>query len=111
MKYYTGLPTFTTLMAIFTFVSMSLEDNSRTVLSHFQQFLSVLMKLRLNLGDQDLGYRFGVNQSTISRYFKKWINVMYVQLSPLVKWPSREELIKTMPMEFRKKFQTVCCNY
>ena len=27
----TGLPTFTTLMAIFTFVSTSLEDNSRTV--------------------------------------------------------------------------------
>ena len=69
----TGLPTFTTLMAIFTFVSTSLEDNSRTVLSRFQQFLIVLMKLRLNLGDQDLGYRFGVNQSTISRYFKKWI--------------------------------------
>ena len=105
VKYYTGLPTFTTLMAIFTFVSTSLEDNSRTVLSHFQQFLSVLMKLRLNLGDQDLGYRFGVNQSTISRYFKKWINVMYVRLSPLVKWPSREELIKTMPMEFRTNFK------
>ena len=105
VKYYTGLPTFTTLMAIFTFVSTSLEDNSRTVLSHFQQFLSVLMKLRLNLGDQDLGYRFGVNQSTISRYFKKRINVMYVRLSPLVKWPSREELIKTMPMEFRKNFK------
>ena len=39
-----------TLMEIFTFVSTSLEDNSRTVLSHFQQFLSVLMKLRLTLG-------------------------------------------------------------
>ena len=63
------------------------------------------MKLRLNLGDQDLGYRFGVNQSTISWYFKKWIDVMHVRLSPLVKWPSREELIKTMPMEFRKNFK------
>ena len=45
VKYYTGLPTFTTLMAIFTFVSTSLEDNSRTVFSRFQQFLIVLMKL------------------------------------------------------------------
>ena len=27
---------------------------------------------------------------------------MHVRLSPLVKWPSREELIKTMPMKFRK---------
>ena len=31
VKYYTGLPTFTTLMAIFTFVSTSLEDNSRRI--------------------------------------------------------------------------------
>ena len=27
VKYYTGLPTFTTLMAIFTFDSTSVEDN------------------------------------------------------------------------------------
>ena len=92
-------------MAIFTFVSASLEDNGRTMLSRFQQFLSVLMKPRLNRGDQDLGYRFGVNQSTISRYLKKWIDVMHVRLSPLVKWPGREELIKTMPMEFRQNFK------
>ena len=30
---------------------------------------------------------------------------MYVQLSPLVKWPSREELIKTMPMNLEKKIK------
>ena len=102
VKYYTGLPTFTTLMAIFTFVSASLEDNSRTILLLLP---SVLMNLRLNLGDQDLGYTFGMNQSTISRYFKKWIDVMHVRLSPLVKWPGREELMKTMPMEFRQNFK------
>ena len=108
VKYYTRLPTFAALMPIFTFVSSSLEENSRTTLSHFQQFVSVLMKLRLNLGDlgdQDLGYRFGVNQLTISRYFRKWVDMMRVQLSPLVKWPGREELMKTMLMEFRQNFK------
>ena len=89
-------------MAVFTFISSSIQDNSRTVLSHFQQFLMVLMKLHFNLGDQDLAYRFGVNQSTVSRNFKRWI---YIRLSPLVKWPNREELMKTMPMDFRKNFQ------
>ena len=69
---------------------------------HFQQFLMVLIK---NLGDQDLAYRFGVNQSTVSRHFKRWIDVMHVRLSPLVKWPNRNELMKTMPMEFRNNFQ------
>ena len=33
----------------------------------FQQFVMILMKLCLNLEDQDLAYRFGVNQSTIAR--------------------------------------------
>ena len=31
--------------------------------------------------------------------------MMHVQLSPLVKWPGREELMKTMPMEFRQNFK------
>ena len=105
MKYYTGLPSFMTLMAVFIFVASSMESNSRTALSSFPQFLMVLTKLRLNLGDQDLAYRFGINQSTVSRYFKKWVNVMYIRLCPLVKWPGREELMKTMPVDFRKNFQ------
>ena len=64
----------------------------------------ILMKLCLNLGDQDLAYRFGVNQSTIPRHVKKWIDILYIQLGPLVKWPDRGELIRTLPMEFRKSF-------
>ena len=64
----------------------------------------VFMKLRLNLGDQDIAFRFDVNQSTVSRCFSKWIDVMYIRLKPLIKWPERDELMKTMPMEFRKSF-------
>ena len=30
---------------------------------------------------------------------------MYVRLTPLVKWPERGELLKSMPMEFRKSFK------
>ena len=36
------------------------------------------MKLRLNLGDQDIAFRFVVNQLTVSRCFSKWIDVMYI---------------------------------
>ena len=92
VKYYTGLPNFATLMALFNFLSPSVEIGNRSVLSAFQQMIVVLMKLRLNLGDQDIAYRFGVNQSTISRCFNKWIDVMYIRLKPLIKWPGRDEL-------------------
>ena len=30
---------------------------------------------------------------------------MYVKLKPLIKWPNREELLKTMPMDFRSNFK------
>ena len=65
----------------------------------------VLMTLRLNLGAQDIAYRFGVSQSTVLRYFNKWINVMFVCLQPLVKGLGHDELRKALPMEFRDDFQ------
>ncbi|CAC5424265.1 unnamed protein product [Mytilus coruscus] len=36
------------------------------------------------------------------------IDVMYIRMKPLVFWPEREELRKTMPMQFRKYFGTKC---
>lgn len=33
---------------------------------------------------------------------------MYVRMKPLVFWPSRHDLRKTMPMQFRKCFGTKC---
>jgi len=46
-----------------------------------------LMKLRLILGD--LGYRFGVHQTTISRYFNNVLGIMFSRLEKLVKVPGR----------------------
>ena len=56
VKYYTRLPSFARLIALFTFVSASVSDSSKTILSPFQQFIVVLMTLRLNLGAQDIAY-------------------------------------------------------
>ena len=70
VKYYTGLPNFAIL---FNFLAPCVENGNRSVLSRFQQMMVVLMKLRLNLGDQDIAFRFVVNQSTVSRCFSKWM--------------------------------------
>ena len=66
--------------------------------------LIVLMKLGLNLGDQDIAYKFADSQSIVSRCFNKWLDILYHKLSVFVSWPEREQLLKTMPPEFRKKF-------
>ena len=73
-------------------------------LSPFQQILITLMRLHLNLHSQDLGYRFAIHNSTISRYFTRVIEVLFVKLELLIRWPERNALIKTMPMAFRKHF-------
>ena len=105
VKYYTGLPTFARWMALSNLLAPCVDCGKRSVLSCFQQLMAVLMKLLLRLGDQDIGFRFGLNQSTISRCFSKWINVMYIRMKPSIKWPDRYEVLKTMPMDFRKNFR------
>jgi len=108
VKYYTGLPSYSVLKAIFDYLMTDLElpeciiNGKKSV---FEQLVLVLMKLRLNLGDQDLAYRFQIGQATVSRYFNRWLDVLYLSLSFLIKWPERGELLKTMPMEFRKHFR------
>ena len=105
VKYYTGLPSYEVLKAVYNLVVIGIPSTfSASSCSLFQQFLTVLMKLRLNLGDQDIAYRFAVSQSTASRYFNKWLDILYHKLSVFVSWPEREQLLKTMPAEFRKTF-------
>ena len=101
--YYTGLPSIEVLRVVFDFVSPHVP-NARSPTLPFQQFLLVLMKLRLNADNELLSTLFNVHASTVSRYFQKWMNVMYERLKPLVVWPDHEQLHKTMPIEVRKSF-------
>ena len=69
--YYTGVSTWELLHKLFTYyVKPRLKVHS--ILSPFQQLIVTLMRLRLNLSGQDLGYRIKVNSSTISRTILKF---------------------------------------
>lgn len=104
--YYTGLPNFLVLMQVFHHCENYISTTSLTVLGKFEQFILVLMRLRLNLPLKDLAYRFGISQPTVSRIWRKWINVLYKRTQFLIQWPERDLLQATMPMEFRKAFGT-----
>ena len=54
VQFYTGLPSFSTLMAVFNFVAPFVPHTAHSVLPQFQQFMMTLMKLCLNLLDQDI---------------------------------------------------------
>ena len=71
VKFYTGVrPTFIcSFKGAFNLAIKGLPANVFTGCDIFDQFLTTLMKLRLNIANQDLAYQFGVNQSTAS---SKW---------------------------------------
>ncbi|XP_061822735.1 uncharacterized protein [Nerophis lumbriciformis] len=105
VKYYTGLPGFTTLMALFHFVKDFIpKPRSNAELGQFTRLVMTLMRVKLNLPIQDLAYRFKTSPSTVSRTFLTVIHVLYVRLKHMLYWPEREELRKTMPVEFQKHF-------
>ena len=59
VKYYTGLPSYSILNALYEYLTEDLKLLNVIMSakkSVFEQFVLVLMKLRLNLGDQDLAY-------------------------------------------------------
>ena len=112
IKFYTGLPTYTRLKAVFDLASGYIKGkHGNSSLTLFQEFLLTLMKIGLNLRDQDLGFRFGMSQSAVSRIFRKWIDILYVRLKPTIQWPSREAVAKTMPIDFRRDFWQVHLRY
>ncbi|XP_072027872.1 uncharacterized protein [Amphiura filiformis] len=104
VKYYTGLPTYSLLLAIFNLVSPFITVTHRSAMTKFQQLIIVFMRLRLNLSECDLAYRFDVAQSTISRTFHLTLDVLFTRLNHLIVWPEREQLRLTMPMQFREHF-------
>ena len=57
-KFYTGLPTYHIFMVVFNFLYPFV--NRPTKLSLMDEFLLVMMKLRLNLLTEDLAHRFSV---------------------------------------------------
>ena len=58
-KFYTGLPNFKILKAVFNHVEPGILTTG-TKFSKFQEFILVLMNLRLNRQMQDLAYQFHV---------------------------------------------------
>ena len=104
--FYTGLPNFQILLTLFNFLVIVIKQSVNTALTPFQEFTLTLMRLRLNLTLLDLAYRFAVSKTTVSTVFLKWLDVMFVSMSPLIRWPERDQLWETTPLSFRKHFRT-----
>ena len=108
--FYTGLPSYKLFEGLFQLLQPLLsKDLSRSRCTLFDELLLVLMKLRLGVPNDDLGYRFNITATAVSSIFHKWINVMSIELKCLTCWPDSVTLHENLPECFRKHYSNVIC--
>ena len=61
------------------------------------KLLMTLMKLQLNLLQDDIADRFRVSQSVVSRVISQWLDLMEEKMKCYVPWLPRETIQATMP--------------
>lgn len=98
--FYTGLPNLHTFNALFTFLvkfddktlgTCSVRSQTRK-LRPVDEFLMVMMRLRLGLLYKDLEYGFKVAGSPVSKIFHAWICFIFRYLQSIVFLPKLDTL-------------------
>ena len=77
-------------------------------LSHKQEFLLTLMKLKRDLKMRFLADLFDVSQTTVTRTFNTWIKFLSRELKPLIFWPDRKLIKRYMPKSLKRCKKLVC---
>uniref|UniRef100_A0A3P9JSW6 DDE Tnp4 domain-containing protein n=1 Tax=Oryzias latipes TaxID=8090 RepID=A0A3P9JSW6_ORYLA len=107
--FYTGLCAdsfWLLLRAVLTFCSQPLN----TKLAVHEQFLLVLMRLRLGLLFTDLGKRFGVSRTTASEIFTFWRPILArFMREKVIVWLPRDTLNRIRPKTFNKNYPKATC--
>ncbi|XP_056637412.1 uncharacterized protein LOC130445669 isoform X1 [Diorhabda sublineata] len=102
IKYYTGLPNYKLFQIILELTKSYIQGN--VSLPAEDQILLTLVKIRLNLDFEDIGYRFFVHPTTASSCFENVIHIMARRFKNLIVWPKRSVLQKTTPHCFKQSF-------
>ncbi len=102
LRFYTGIPTAASFFGVFKIVCTFISER-RTISKENQLYLT-LMKLRLGLANKDLAYRFGISVGSVSSIFNECIPILSSRLKFLIKWPTKDVLVRNMPKKFMKRF-------
>lgn len=103
---YTGLPDARTYKILFHYLE-DLDFNfflgwKVDKIPKQDQLVLALMKLKLNVPNEDLGVRFGCSNTTVRNIFMTWIYVIYETIYNefLTKMPSRNKTKACLPSSF-----------
>lgn len=109
--FYTGLPTYDLFIGLCDLLRplVPTQNAKHQRLEVHDEILMVLMKLRLDLPNEDLAFRFQIASSTVGNIFQKWILLMSTELKCLIRWPDAIVLRENLPLCFRKHYARVRC--
>lgn len=80
----------------------SKKPGPKRKLDHQNELLLTLVKLKLDLLEDDLAFRFNISTSLVSQILSTWIPLLAKELEGLIYWPSREEINQYYPACFKK---------
>uniref|UniRef100_A0AAR2KIZ6 THAP-type domain-containing protein n=1 Tax=Pygocentrus nattereri TaxID=42514 RepID=A0AAR2KIZ6_PYGNA len=78
-----------------------LPKKQQQVLQPVDEFFLFLVQLSVGLKERDLGHRFNIHPSTVSRIISTWTNFLYTLLGPVCIGLSPEDVKKNLPSEFQ----------
>lgn len=108
VRFYTGLPSASVFIWVTNLV-MGKVASCHSSLTSCDHVLIIFMRLRLGLLYKDLGQRFGVPESTMSKVYRTWLPIISSHLRQLIIWPDRATLRQNLPQSFRRKFRDCVC--
>ena len=108
LKFYTGISNAKLFYYCFELITKGqLTLHNQSALCLEDQVLLVLIRLRLGLSEQLLAYLFNINITTVSRIFLRWIPTMYRKFKMLNIWPTKDQVMKTLPMAVALKYPSL----
>ena len=125
-NHYTGFTTQERLNIIYDFLNPGIDgeniilyDNQDKhnkskggrsgALSPYNSFLVTVIRLRTNFSSKHLSFLFQVADSTVSNIFTTWINFIFLRLGSVSIWPSKDQVLQSMPNSMRQKFPNCRC--
>ncbi|XP_067941045.1 putative nuclease HARBI1 [Watersipora subatra] len=117
VKLYTGLTCYSKFQTLFEFLRPDIESplplqtpyTSRPTLQ-FQRIspenclLLTLVKLKLNLLQDDIAFRFGIDQSYVSTVITVFTDLMYRRFREVPIWPTQKDVRESMPEAFKTEY-------
>ena len=103
-EYYAGIST-DKFNILIDYLEDGLSKTSPSTMSYKDQLLMTLVKLRLNPQFENLADHFNSYKGCTNDIFRRWINLMYVNLKSLIKWPDHDASHKTLPHVFGQYFR------